>query len=73
MIFCPNLSSRAAIKHLQRINMLCDKIHDITDKNGPTHESRNGGHGLSAPKTTMYAEKPMAIQNSMLILTTDTS
>jgi hypothetical protein len=53
--------------------MLCDKIHDITDRNGPIHESRKGGHGLRTPKTTMYAEKPMAIQNSMLILTTDTS
>jgi hypothetical protein len=55
------------------MNMLCDNIQDITDKNGPIQESRNGGHGLSTPKTTMYAEKPIAIQNSMLILITDTS
>ena len=66
-VFWPNRSSLAAIKHLHRMNIACDIIHEIIVKAGPITVSKRGGQGLIIDKITMYKENRHAIANSILI------
>ena len=71
-VVCPNRSSLAAIRHLERMKIADEKIQLKTDKVDPIQWSINGGHGLDIDKNKIYTELAIAISNSIVIWNMDT-